>query len=226
MWVARSDDGGTWLSRPGPRIAEIIGESGYFGTAVETSYSTRLSVPASSVVDLENTRATSLSWPDDERRAFTEELRGHLTTESVRPDASGDRHDGTGRTLPLEAVLRGPRTMVWKATWPVTPSEYAPGCAALPTSSPNGTDAYVRTPARTAGRPLSVSRALTGPDRGPRRRMAGNHQASAHRLRVSVGRNRAPSRTVSSAHIQGGCRRAPCPRVTAVIWSPPRQRRA
>src|SRR5260221_12665680 len=83
MWVARSDDGGPWLSRPGPRIAEIIGESGYFGTAVETSYSTRLSVPASSVVDLENTRATSLSWPDDERRAFTEELRGHLTTESV-----------------------------------------------------------------------------------------------------------------------------------------------
>jgi ubiquinone/menaquinone biosynthesis C-methylase UbiE len=83
MWVARSDDGGTWLSRPGPAIAEIIGESGYFGTAVETSYSTRLSVPASSVVDLENTRATSLSWPDDERRAFTEELRGHLTTESA-----------------------------------------------------------------------------------------------------------------------------------------------
>ncbi len=72
--------------------------------------------------------------------------------------------------------------MVWKATWPVTPSEYAPGCAALPTSSPNGTDAYLRTPARTAGRPLSVSRAL---------------------------------RTASSAHIQGGCRRAPCPRVTA-----------
>ena len=83
MWVARSDDGGNWLRRPGPTIAESIGESGYFGTAVGTSYSTRLSVPASSVVDLENTRATSLSWPDDERRAFTKELRGHLPTESV-----------------------------------------------------------------------------------------------------------------------------------------------
>ncbi len=83
MWVARSDDGGAWLRRPAPTIAQIIGESGYFGTAVETSYSTRLSVPASSIVDVENTRATSLSWPDDERRAFTRELRDHLPTESV-----------------------------------------------------------------------------------------------------------------------------------------------
>jgi hypothetical protein len=83
MWVARSDDGGTWLRQPGPTIAEIIRESRYFGTAVENSYSTRLSVPGSSVVDLENTRATSLSWPDEERRAFTEELRGHLSAESV-----------------------------------------------------------------------------------------------------------------------------------------------
>jgi ubiquinone/menaquinone biosynthesis C-methylase UbiE len=83
MWVARSDDGGNWLSRPGPTIAEIIGESGYFGTAVETSYSTRLSVPASSVVDVENTRATSLSWPDNERRVFSKELRGHIPAESV-----------------------------------------------------------------------------------------------------------------------------------------------
>jgi len=83
MWVARSDDGGTWLRRPGPTTAEIIGESGFFGTAVETSYSTRLSVSASSVVDLENTRATSLSWPDDERRAFAEKLRDHLPAETV-----------------------------------------------------------------------------------------------------------------------------------------------
>jgi len=81
MWVARSDDGGSWLRRP--TTAEIIGESGYFGAAAEASYSARLRVPASSAVDLENTRATALSWPEDERRAFTEELRGHLATESV-----------------------------------------------------------------------------------------------------------------------------------------------
>lgn len=74
---------GGWLTRPGPTTAEMLGESGYFGTAVEASYSTRLSVSASSVVDLENTRATTLSWPDAQRRAFTEELRGHLPSESV-----------------------------------------------------------------------------------------------------------------------------------------------
>jgi hypothetical protein len=45
MWVARSDDGGTWLTRPGPTIAEIIGESGYFGTPVEASYSTGSACP-------------------------------------------------------------------------------------------------------------------------------------------------------------------------------------
>lgn len=83
MWVTRSDGKGAWLTRPGPTTADLIGGSGYFGTAVETSYSTRLSVPASSVVALENTRATTLSWPDAQRRAFTEELRGHLPNESV-----------------------------------------------------------------------------------------------------------------------------------------------
>jgi hypothetical protein len=34
--------------------------------------------PADLVIGVENTGATSLSWPDDVRREFTEELRHHL----------------------------------------------------------------------------------------------------------------------------------------------------
>lgn len=39
------------------------------------TFTRRLFRPAEDVIGLENTRATSLSWPDDVRRGFDEELR-------------------------------------------------------------------------------------------------------------------------------------------------------
>lgn len=84
MWVARSDDGGAWLEEPRRTIAEAIGDSGLFRSPVEeVAFSSRVTMDSSTVLDLENTRATSLGWRDDDRRAFTEELGGQLMAETV-----------------------------------------------------------------------------------------------------------------------------------------------
>lgn len=84
MWVARSDDGGAWLEEPRRSIAEDIGGSGLFRAPIEeVAYSFRATMGLVEVLDLENTRATSLSWRDDDRRAFTDELRGQLRTETI-----------------------------------------------------------------------------------------------------------------------------------------------
>ena len=49
------------------------------------TFTQRLIRSAEDVVGVENTRGTSLSWPDDVRRGFTEELRQHLRPrDSVR----------------------------------------------------------------------------------------------------------------------------------------------
>ena len=39
-------------------------------------------LPVEVVIGVENTRATSLSWGEDGRRRFTEELRRHLRSRS------------------------------------------------------------------------------------------------------------------------------------------------
>jgi ubiquinone/menaquinone biosynthesis C-methylase UbiE len=77
MWAARSDDGGAWR-HPHFADVEVIAGSGLFETPVHKAHTQRLVRPAETVVGVENTRATSLSWPDDIRREFTEELRHHL----------------------------------------------------------------------------------------------------------------------------------------------------
>jgi hypothetical protein len=45
---------------------------------VHRTHEGRATVPADTVLGVENTRASSLSWPPDVRQAFTEELRSHL----------------------------------------------------------------------------------------------------------------------------------------------------
>ncbi len=76
LW--RSDDGGAWLRDPRPTVAEALGWSEDFAIPSEVSYRRRLTMSPSTVLDLENTRATSLSWSDGERRAFIEALTAQL----------------------------------------------------------------------------------------------------------------------------------------------------
>lgn len=82
MWVARSNDNGAWVKQPKPADAEIIASTGSFEVPIHKTHAQRIVVPVDMVVGLENTRATSLSWPDDVRRGFTEELRHHLRSQT------------------------------------------------------------------------------------------------------------------------------------------------
>jgi ubiquinone/menaquinone biosynthesis C-methylase UbiE len=78
MWVARSDDGGARLRGPHFADTEVVAGTGLFETPIHKTHTQRIVRSAETVVGVENTRATSLNWPDDIRRDFTEELRHHL----------------------------------------------------------------------------------------------------------------------------------------------------
>jgi ubiquinone/menaquinone biosynthesis C-methylase UbiE len=82
MWAARSDDGGARLRGPHFADTEVVVGTGLFETAIHKTHAQRIVRPAETVVGVENTRATSLSWPDDIRREFTEELRHHLRSQT------------------------------------------------------------------------------------------------------------------------------------------------
>jgi ubiquinone/menaquinone biosynthesis C-methylase UbiE len=90
MWVARSTDGGAWVGRPHPAATEVVAATGLFETPIHKTHAQRIVRPAEAVIGVENTRATSLSWPDDVRRTFTAELgrllacvtKVHLTQET------------------------------------------------------------------------------------------------------------------------------------------------
>jgi ubiquinone/menaquinone biosynthesis C-methylase UbiE len=78
MWAARSDEVGALARGPHFADAEVITGTGLFETPVHKTHSQRIIRSAETVVGVENTRATSLSWPDDIRWDFTEELCHHL----------------------------------------------------------------------------------------------------------------------------------------------------
>jgi hypothetical protein len=82
MWVARSD-GGTWVKQRKLSETEIVATTGLFGTPIERTHAERMTLPVDVVIGVENTRATSLSWSEDVRRAFTEELRHHLRSQKA-----------------------------------------------------------------------------------------------------------------------------------------------
>jgi hypothetical protein len=82
MWAARSDDGGAWLKQHKPASTEIIASTGLFQAPVRTTHTQRIIRPVEAVLGVENTRATSLSWPDDTRQEFTGELRHHLRSQT------------------------------------------------------------------------------------------------------------------------------------------------
>jgi ubiquinone/menaquinone biosynthesis C-methylase UbiE len=79
MWATRDGGTGAWATRAGD--AQAFAASGLFGALVHQACVQRTTRPARAVMGVENTRATSLSWPEDERRAFNAELRQHLRSQ-------------------------------------------------------------------------------------------------------------------------------------------------
>jgi ubiquinone/menaquinone biosynthesis C-methylase UbiE len=82
MWAARGGDGGARVRAPHFADTEVITSTGLFQTPVHRAHAQRIVRPAETVIGVENTRATSLNWPDDVRREFTEELRHHLRSQT------------------------------------------------------------------------------------------------------------------------------------------------
>jgi ubiquinone/menaquinone biosynthesis C-methylase UbiE len=82
MWAARGGDGGARVRQPHFAGTEVIAGTGLFQTVIHKTHTQRIVRPAETVVGVENTRATSLSWPDDIRREFTQELRHHLRSQT------------------------------------------------------------------------------------------------------------------------------------------------
>jgi ubiquinone/menaquinone biosynthesis C-methylase UbiE len=72
LWVRHGDTGGAWDRRPSDPAA--IAATGLFGTPVCLADRQRTTLPAGTVIALESTRATFLSWPHDSQCHFTEEL--------------------------------------------------------------------------------------------------------------------------------------------------------
>jgi SAM-dependent methyltransferase len=83
MWAARADSVGARVTQPGD--AEAFAASGLFGLPVQRVCAHRTTRSAAAVVGVENTRATSLSWPEDVRREFNTELRHHLRAQAGVP---------------------------------------------------------------------------------------------------------------------------------------------
>ncbi len=81
MWTARSEDK-AWSARRPPADTDAIIGSGLFGPPLHRTHRHRTTVPADTALGVENTRATTLSWPADVREAFTAELRSHLGSQA------------------------------------------------------------------------------------------------------------------------------------------------
>lgn len=83
LWHAHINDAWPW--RPPPADAVGIKATGLFEPPISRTHSQRTVTTPDVLVDVENTRATSLSWPDDVRLAFTAELRDLLSSETEVP---------------------------------------------------------------------------------------------------------------------------------------------
>lgn len=81
MWVARDDDG-AWLTQRKLSDTEIIADTGLFAEPIQRTDARRAVLPVDEVIGVENTRATSLSWPDDVREEFTGQLRHQLRSQT------------------------------------------------------------------------------------------------------------------------------------------------
>jgi ubiquinone/menaquinone biosynthesis C-methylase UbiE len=99
MWIARGDGSGAWVKRA--TDAEVITSTGWFSEPIHRTSAQHLVRPADAVIGVENTRATSLSWPDDVRCGFTEELAHHL-------ESQGEVHLTQQTSVTMARILRRP----------------------------------------------------------------------------------------------------------------------
>jgi hypothetical protein len=73
--ATRSGYPGEIVDFAGLTEADSVNGSGLFEPAVSATHERRTTMSASAVVGIENTRATALSWPAEEREEFTAQLR-------------------------------------------------------------------------------------------------------------------------------------------------------
>jgi ubiquinone/menaquinone biosynthesis C-methylase UbiE len=76
MWQARGDTSGSWVTLGVD--SGVMASTGLFGPAIQRSWTERITRSAAEVIGVENTRSIPLSWPDDVRASFSEELRAYL----------------------------------------------------------------------------------------------------------------------------------------------------
>ena len=72
LWIRHGDTGGAWDRRPSD--PEVIAATGLFGPPACLADRQQVTLPEGTVIALESTRATFLSWPHDTQRQFTTEL--------------------------------------------------------------------------------------------------------------------------------------------------------
>jgi ubiquinone/menaquinone biosynthesis C-methylase UbiE len=76
LWVKYSRQSGEWANQPAWLTA--LRESRHFGVTIEGSHATALRLPAETVIGVERTRATFLSYAQQEQADFTAELTALL----------------------------------------------------------------------------------------------------------------------------------------------------
>jgi hypothetical protein len=59
-------------------VADLTGAAGLFGPPIERSHGQRIVLPAETVIGVETTRTTFLSWPQHTQQDFAGDLRRHL----------------------------------------------------------------------------------------------------------------------------------------------------
>jgi ubiquinone/menaquinone biosynthesis C-methylase UbiE len=76
LWISYSRQDGTWDGQP--RWLRALRQTGLFGQTVEASHSRALRLPAETVVGVERTRATFLSYSEQDQADFTADLTALL----------------------------------------------------------------------------------------------------------------------------------------------------
>jgi ubiquinone/menaquinone biosynthesis C-methylase UbiE len=99
MWIARSEDGGRWIGQQNIPPIDFTGSARFFGPPVKRSHAQRIVLPAETVVGLESTRATFLSWPEQVRQDFLTELR-HSLRATVEVPLTQETSLAMARVLP------------------------------------------------------------------------------------------------------------------------------
>jgi ubiquinone/menaquinone biosynthesis C-methylase UbiE len=76
LWVRHSHRDGDWADQPA--WLQALRQSPLFGATVEMSHTAPLRLPAETVIGVERTRATFLSYPEQDQADFVTELTGLL----------------------------------------------------------------------------------------------------------------------------------------------------